>query len=96
MKTNWKNAAVALVLAASVLGPTAAIADRDDYRGYHDWDHHRGWHHHWDNRVYFTGPRGYYEPGPIYYNGYYPAYVPPPAAYYAPLEPGISVTIPIR
>ena len=82
-------------LSATLLGVTVAMAD-NDYRGYHDWDHHNGWHHHADNRVYYTGPSGYYEAPGVTYGGSYPVVVPAPDAYYTPYEPGVSVTIPIR
>jgi hypothetical protein len=94
MKTSLKGKMASIVLAVTVVGAmagaTAAMAD-NDYRGYHDWDHHNGWHRHSDERVYYTGPTGYYEPG-VTYGGSYPQAVPN-GAYYSPYEPGFSVNI---
>jgi hypothetical protein len=97
MKSFLKNGVATGVLAAALFIATGAMA-ADDYRGYHDWDHHAGWHHHADNRVYYTGPQGYYEPQGVVYNGAYPVAVPPAEAVYSPYEPGVNlnVDVPIR
>jgi len=81
-------AVTGLVLAAGLVAPSPARADRD-------WNEHGGrWH------GYYEGPRSYYPSPPVYYfppPAYYappPVYYAPPPAYYAPPAAGVSIVVP--
>lgn len=59
------------------------------------WKRHHHYHHYYPGYVYKAPKIKYYAPRPVYYVPA-PAYYVPPPIYYAPVQPGISINIPLR